>query len=130
MGTQDGRRPEERKQKSFRDGAEETEVTSREVDGLRSGHAKASVLDSTLLIQLLIRVSHRWSARPDNVPPLICFFPSILWTLEGRALRFGGGWKENVCVKRRCQVQTVELTLPEFSPSAPGSCCTGTHSGP
>lgn len=56
MGTQDGRRPEERKRKwkSFRDGAEKTEVTSREVGALRSGHAKASVLDPTLLMRLLI----------------------------------------------------------------------------
>lgn len=91
MGTQDGRRPEERKQRSFRDGAQKAEVTSREVRMLPSGHAKASALDPTLLVRLLIRVSHRWSARPDHVPPLIWFFPSILWPLEGRALRFGGG---------------------------------------
>lgn len=37
--------------------------------------------------------SHRWSVRPDQVPPLLWFFPSILWTLEGRALRFGWGWR-------------------------------------
>lgn len=49
------------------------------------------VLDQTLQAHLLIRVSHRWSAWPDQVLPVIWFFPSILWALEGRALRFGGG---------------------------------------
>lgn len=43
--------------------------------------------------QSALILSHRWSARPDQVPPLLWFFPSILWPLEGRALWFGGCWR-------------------------------------
>lgn len=47
-------------------------------------HSSSSIPASELQCRLVR--SHRWSVRPDQVPPLFCFFPSILWPLEGRAL--------------------------------------------
>lgn len=37
--------------------------------------------------------SHRRSVGPDQVPPLLWLFPSSVWTMEGRALRFGRSWR-------------------------------------
>lgn len=65
----------------------------------KAAHHRVIILDLDLsqLVQLqfwLVRFeSHRWSARPDQVPPLLWFFPSILGPLEGRTLWFGRGWR-------------------------------------